>query len=247
MSRDTEHVLPLNSRPLRNNYSILLAEDDHHLGLLLKDYLQAEGFLVNLFRDGEAALHALENAKFDLCLLDVMMPKLDGFQVCKQIRQTNNVPIIMITAKGEDYERIMGLDIGADDYIVKPFSPGEVMARIKAIMRRLEGKVSDKKQITIESLFIDLDAYKVVLNQKELLLTKKEIELLYTLANNPNRVFSREVLLDQCWGYSYYGDSRTVDSHMTRLRAKIDEQPHPSWSLKTVWGVGYKFETEGSV
>jgi DNA-binding response OmpR family regulator len=141
----------------------------------------------------------------------------------------------------------MGLDIGADDYIVKPFSPGEVMARIKAILRRLEGKVTDKKQIQFDTLEIDLDAYKVLINKQELLLTKKEIELLYTLANNPNRAFSRENLLDQCWGYSYYGDSRTVDSHMTRLRSKIDEIPHPTWSLKTVWGVGYKFETEVKV
>jgi len=227
--------------------NLLIADDNPQITSILATYAKKEGYNVTIAVDGFDVLSKVDKEDFDMILLDVMMPKLDGFQVCKQIRQTNNVPIIMITAKGEDYERIMGLDIGADDYIVKPFSPGEVMARIKAIMRRLEGKVSDKKQITIESLFIDLDAYKVVLNQKELLLTKKEIELLYTLANNPNRVFSREVLLDQCWGYSYYGDSRTVDSHMTRLRAKIDEQPHPSWSLKTVWGVGYKFETEGSV
>lgn len=227
--------------------NLLIADDNPQITSILATYAKKEGYDVTIAVDGFDVLSKVDKDDFDMILLDVMMPKLDGFQVCKQIRQTNNVPIIMITAKGEDYERIMGLDIGADDYIVKPFSPGEVMARIKAIMRRLEGKVSDKKQITIDSLFIDLDAYKVILNQKELLLTKKEIELLYTLANNPNRVFSREVLLDQCWGYSYYGDSRTVDSHMTRLRAKIDEQPHPSWSLKTVWGVGYKFETEGSV
>jgi len=227
--------------------NLLIADDNPQITSILATYAKKEGYEVTIAVDGFDVLSKVDKDDFDMILLDVMMPKLDGFQVCKQIRQTNNVPIIMITAKGEDYERIMGLDIGADDYIVKPFSPGEVMARIKAIMRRLEGKVSDKKQITIDSLFIDLDAYKVILNQKELLLTKKEIELLYTLANNPNRVFSREVLLDQCWGYSYYGDSRTVDSHMTRLRAKIDEQPHPSWSLKTVWGVGYKFETEGSV
>jgi len=227
--------------------NLLIADDNPQITSILATYAKKEGYDVTIAVDGFDVLSKVDKDDFDMILLDVMMPKLDGFQVCKQIRQTNNVPIIMITAKGEDYERIMGLDIGADDYIVKPFSPGEVMARIKAIMRRLEGKVSDKKQITIDSLFIDLDAYKVILNQKELLLTKKEIELLYTLANNPNRVFSREVLLDQCWGYSYYGDSRTVDSHMTRLRAKIDEQPHPSWSLKTVWGVGYKFETEGSL
>jgi DNA-binding response OmpR family regulator len=225
--------------------NLLIADDNPQITSILATYAKKEGYNVTIAVDGFDVLSKVEKIDFDMILLDVMMPKLDGFQVCRQIRQTNNIPIIMITAKGEDYERIMGLDIGADDYIVKPFSPGEVMARIKAIMRRLEGKVSDKKQIAIDTLEIDLDAYKVLINKQELLLTKKEIELLYTLANNPNRVFSRENLLDQCWGYSYYGDSRTVDSHMTRLRSKIDEAPHPTWSLKTVWGVGYKFETEG--
>ncbi|KAF0225700.1 MAG: response regulator with CheY-like receiver domain and winged-helix DNA-binding, partial [Erysipelotrichaceae bacterium] len=210
-------------------------------------YARKEGYNVTIAIDGFDVLSKVEKENFDMILLDVMMPKLDGFQVCRQIRQTNNIPIIMITAKGEDYERIMGLDIGADDYIVKPFSPAEVMARVKAIMRRLEGKVTDKKQITVDTLHIDLDAYKVLIETHELLLTKKEIELLYTLANNPNRAFSRENLLDQCWGYSYYGDSRTVDSHMTRLRSKIDAYDHPGWSLKTVWGVGYKFEKEDQV
>ncbi len=227
--------------------NLLIADDNPQITSILATYAKKEGYTVTIAVDGFDVLNKVEKTDFDMILLDVMMPNMDGFQVCRQIRQTNNVPIIMITAKGEDYERIMGLDIGADDYIVKPFSPGEVMARIKAIMRRLEGKVSDKKQIMIDTLEIDLDSYKVSINKKELLLTKKEIELLYTLANNPNRVFSRENLLDQCWGYSYYGDSRTVDSHMTRLRSKIDELAHPTWSLKTVWGVGYKFETEGHV
>jgi DNA-binding response OmpR family regulator len=227
--------------------NLLIADDNPQITSILATYAKKEGYNVTIAVDGFDVLSKVEKTDFDMILLDVMMPKMDGFAVCRQIRQTNNVPIIMITAKGEDYERIMGLDIGADDYIVKPFSPGEVMARIKAIMRRLEGKISDKKQIVIDTLEIDLDSYKVSINKKELLLTKKEIELLYTLANNPNRVFSRENLLDQCWGYSYYGDSRTVDSHMTRLRSKIDELAHPTWSLKNVWGVGYKFETEGHV
>ena len=227
--------------------NLLIADDNPQITSILATYAKKEGYNVTIAVDGFDVLSKVEKTDFDMILLDVMMPKLDGFQVCRQIRQTNNVPIIMITAKGEDYERIMGLDIGADDYIVKPFSPGEVMARIKAILRRLEGKVTDKKQIQFDTLEINLDAYKVLINNIELLLTKKEIELLYTLANNPNRAFSRENLLDQCWGYSYYGDSRTVDSHMTRLRSKIDELPHPTWSLKTVWGVGYKFETEVKV
>lgn len=224
--------------------NLLIADDNPQITSILATYAVKEGYTVTIAIDGFDVLSKVEKTDFDMILLDVMMPKMDGFQVCRQIRTTNNVPIIMITAKGEDYERIMGLDIGADDYIVKPFSPQEVMARIKAIMRRLDGKVTDKKQITVGSLFIDMDAYQVFIHKQELLLTKKEIELLYTLANNPNRAFSRENLLDQCWGYSYYGDSRTVDSHMTRLRAKVDELDHPEWALKTVWGIGYKFETE---
>jgi DNA-binding response OmpR family regulator len=224
--------------------NLLIADDNPQITSILATYAKKEGYNVTIAIDGFDVLSKVEKDNFDMILLDVMMPKMDGFQVCRQIRTTNNIPIIMITAKGEDYERIMGLDIGADDYIVKPFSPQEVMARIKAIMRRLDGKVSDKKQITVDNLEIDLDAYRVFIDKQELLLTKKEIELLYTLANNPNRAFSRENLLDQCWGYSYYGDSRTVDSHMTRLRSKVDEIDHPKWSLKTVWGVGYKLETE---
>ncbi len=227
--------------------NLLIADDNPQITSILATYAKKEGYNVTIAIDGFDVLSKVEQTDFDLILLDVMMPKMDGFQVCRQIRQTNNVPIIMITAKGEDYERIMGLDIGADDYIVKPFSPGEVMARIKAILRRLDHSVSDKKQLTFDTLEIDLDAYKVMIDKHELLLTKKEIELFYTLANTPNRVFSRENLLDQCWGYSYYGDSRTVDSHMTRLRSKIDVYSHSTWSIKTVWGVGYKFETEGKV
>ena len=225
--------------------NLLIADDNPQITSILATYAKKEGYNVTIAIDGFDVLSKVEKTDVDMILLDVMMPKMDGFQVCRQIRTTNNVPIIMITAKGEDYERIMGLDIGADDYIVKPFSPQEVMARIKAIMRRLDGKGSEKKQITVGSLQIDMESYRVSINKQELLLTKKEIELLYTLANNPNRAFSRENLLDQCWGYSYYGDSRTVDSHMTRLRAKVDEVAHPEWALKTVWGIGYKLETEG--
>lgn len=224
--------------------NLLIADDNPQITSILSTYAIKEGYNVTIAVDGFDVLSKVEKTDFDMILLDVMMPKMDGFQVCRQIRTTNNVPIIMITAKGEDYERIMGLDIGADDYIVKPFSPQEVMARIKAIMRRLDGKVTDKKQISLGSLRVDMDTYRVFINSSELLLTKKEIELLYTLANNPNRAFSRENLLDQCWGYSYYGDSRTVDSHMTRLRAKVDEIDHPEWALKTVWGIGYKLETD---
>ena len=172
-----------------------------------------------------------------------MMPVTDGFEVCREIRKTSNVPVIMVTARGEDFERIMGLDIGADDYIVKPFSPGEVMARVRAVLRRLTRDDSIKKQVhVIGSLVIDLDNYEVKIDQNLVSLTKKEIEILWTLAKNKNKVFSRENLLNSLWGYDYFGDSRTVDSHIKRLRAKLDEFTHDTWDIKTIWGVGYKFE-----
>ena len=225
---------------------ILIADDNPQITAILQSYAKKEGYETTIAVDGFDVLTKFEHDTFDMVLLDVMMPKLDGFSVCKEIRKTSSVPIIMITARGEDYERIMGLEIGADDYIVKPFSPGEVMARIKAILRRID-KDHTKSKLTLRDLEIDLEAYRVLIHHHELALTKKEIELLWTLANNPGRAYSREVLLDQIWGYNYYGDSRTVDSHMTRLRSKVDAVDHPGWALKTVWGVGYKFELEESV
>ena len=224
--------------------NMLIADDNESITSILESYARKEGFTVILAKDGAAALRIATENPFDIVLLDVMMPKLDGFSVCKEIRKTSNVPIIMITARGEDFERIMGLEIGADDYIVKPFSPQEVMARVKAILRRLERTTSSGKNIlTIENLNVDLDAYTVHVNKSEINLTKKEIDLLWTLASNPEHVFSRDALLNSCWGYNYYGDSRTVDSHMTRLRTKLDTVDHPNWTIKTIWGVGYKFET----
>jgi len=224
--------------------NMLIADDNESITSILESYARKEGFTVILAKDGAAALRIATENPFDIVLLDVMMPKLDGFSVCKEIRKTSNVPIIMITARGEDFERIMGLEIGADDYIVKPFSPQEVMARVKAILRRLERTTSSGKNIlTIENLNVDLDAYTVHVNKSGINLTKKEIDLLWTLASNPMHVFSRDALLNSCWGYNYYGDSRTVDSHMTRLRTKLDTVDHPKWTIKTIWGVGYKFET----
>jgi len=224
--------------------NMLIADDNESITSILESYARKEGFTVILAKDGAAALRIATENPFDIVLLDVMMPKLDGFSVCKEIRKTSNVPIIMITARGEDFERIMGLEIGADDYIVKPFSPQEVMARVKAILRRLERTTASGKNIlTIENLNVDLDAYTVHVNKSEINLTKKEIDLLWTLASNPMHVFSRDALLNSCWGYNYYGDSRTVDSHMTRLRTKLDTVDHPKWTIKTIWGVGYKFET----
>lgn len=172
------------------------------------------------------------------------MPIKNGFEVCKEIRSFSNVPIIMITARGEDFEKIMGLEIGADDYIVKPFSPGEVIARVNAILRRISPKGDlNLKVFTYDNLNIDLNNFTVKINDEEISLTKKEIELLWTLATNQSKVSTRENLLDSIWGYDYFGDSRTVDSHIKRLRAKLDNYEHEKWAIKTIWGIGYKFET----
>ena len=222
---------------------MLIADDTEAIVQILESYAKKEGYAVSVAHDGSQALTLALAEDFDIILLDVMMPKMDGFTVVREIRKESNVPILMITARGEDFERIMGLDIGADDYIVKPFSPGEVMARVKAILRRLDRTSPDEKNhLHIANLRVDLDEYNVKVDDHEINLTKKEIDLLWTLASHPGRAFSRENLLNQCWGYNYYGDSRTVDSHMTRLRTKLDSVDHPQWTLKTIWGVGYKFE-----
>ncbi len=219
---------------------LLIADDNPQIISILKSYAEKEGFDCVIAEDGFETLNKM-NDTIDCVLLDVMMPKLDGFSVCREIRKTSQVPVIMVTARGEDYEKIMGLDIGADDYVVKPFSPAEVMARVKAILRRME-TTSNKSVLSVSGLHIDLEGYQVSYLDHPLSLTKKETELLFTLASNHTRAFDRESLLNQVWGYSYYGDSRTVDAHMTRLRAKLDAFDHPQFSLKTIWGVGYKFE-----
>jgi DNA-binding response OmpR family regulator len=221
---------------------LLIADDNLQIQNILASYAKKEGYEVLLAQDGYEALKLAEQA--DVILLDVMMPKLDGFSVCKELRKHSNIPILMVTARGEDYEKIMGLDIGADDYIVKPFSPAEVMARVKAILRRLEPK-GVSKELRIDHLFVSLETFQVSIDQHVILLTKKEIELLFTLASHPERAYSREQLLDSVWGYDYYGDARTVDSHITRLRSKLDVVKHPNWNIKTVWGIGYKFEHLG--
>ena len=228
--------------------NILIADDNKQIVSILSEYAKKEGFTVFTASDGEEAVRAFGKNKFDIVLLDVMMPKKDGFEVCREIRKASSTPIIMITARGEDFERIMGLDIGADDYIVKPFSPGEAMARIRAILRRIE-RTSESPSVQLlkfDNLEINLDEFIVHINEKAVELTKKEIEILWTLADNINKVFSRDNLLNSLWGYEYYGDNRTVDSHIKRLRAKLDEYPHPNWDIKTVWGVGYKFEVTGN-
>lgn len=221
---------------------ILIADDNKQIVSILTEYAKKEGFTVYAAYDGTEAVSLFREVEPDMVLLDVMMPEKDGFEVCREMRRCSNVPIIMITARGEDFERIMGLDTGADDYIVKPFSPGEVMARIRAILRRIERGPGHANVFTYDTLMVNLDDFTAQIDGQTLGLTKKEIELLWTLASSKNKVFTRENLLDSLWGMDYYGDSRTVDSHIKRLRAKVDALPHEGWEIKTIWGMGYKFE-----
>jgi len=223
---------------------ILIADDNEQITSILATYAKKEGLEPIIALDGEETLlkFSKNSSEIQIILLDVMMPKKDGFEVCREIRKTSMVPIIMVTARGEDFEKIMGLDIGADDYIVKPFSAGEVMARVRAILRRMSPEPKDERRFAIDNLTINLEEYKVTVAEHDLPLTKKEVELLWTFAKNKNKVFSRENLLNSIWGYDYYGDSRTVDSHIKRLRAKLDQYPHEQWEIKTIWGVGYRFE-----
>lgn len=222
---------------------MLIADDNKQICSILDGYARKEGFETVLAYDGEETLELFKQVKPNVVLLDVMMPKLDGFQVCRDIRRQSDAPIIMVTARGEDFEKIMGLDTGADDYIVKPFSPGEVMARVRAVLRRVE-KVEEKEAQRYQygDLTVDLSDYSVMVGEKKIPLTKKEVDLLWTLVTNDNKVFSRDNLLDSLWGVDYYGDSRTVDTHIKRLRAKLDSVSHSGWDIRTIYGVGYKFE-----
>ncbi len=222
---------------------ILIADDNVQITSILSEYAGKEGHEISTAYSGTEALARFYTFQPDLVLLDVMMPGMDGFEVCREIRKTHMTPVMMVTARGEDFERIMGLDIGADDYILKPFSPSEVMARIRAVLRRVDRpKDVDAQHFSFSNLLIQLDAYQVTIDGKEIPLTKKEVEILWTLASNKNKAFSRDNLLNSLWGYEYFGDTRTVDSHMKRLRSKLEAYPHPSWEIKTIWGVGYKFE-----
>ena len=227
-------------------YNVLIADDNLQIVSILKEYCKKNNFNVTLAHDGEETLEKIRNNKFDIVLLDIMMPKKNGFDVCKEVRTFSNVPIIMITARGEDFERIMGLETGADDYIVKPFSPGEVIARIHAILRRVipNENINQEKIFSYDNLTINFSDFTVKISDENVFLTKKEIELLWLLSTNRNKVFTRENLLDSIWGYDYFGDSRTVDSHIKRLRAKLDNYEHETWNIKTIWGVGYKFDIQ---
>lgn len=222
---------------------ILVADDDRNIAELLRLYLEKEGYTVTLACDGFDALEKFNADQPDIVLLDIMMPRLDGWQVCREIRQRSDCPIIMITAKGETFDKVLGLELGADDYVVKPFDSKEIVARIKAVLRR-SGKTTtetDVKEVCYEGLSVNMTKYELKVNGKVVDTPPKELELLYHLASNPNRVYTRDQLLNEVWGFEYYGDSRTVDVHIKRLREKL-EGVSEKWALKTVWGVGYKFE-----
>lgn len=226
---------------------ILVVDDDLNICELLKLYLENEGYVVFTAHDGQEAVDTFKNKTPDLILLDIMLPKMDGWQVCREIRKTSSVPIIMLTAKGETFDKVLGLELGADDYVVKPFDAKEVMARVKAVLRRTKGDgesaENEKKTVIYDNLEINITNYEMKVKGVAVDTPPKELELIYHFASNPNRVYTRDQLLDEVWGFDYYGDSRTVDVHVKRLREKL-EGISDKWSLKTVWGVGYKFETK---
>ena len=224
---------------------VMVADDDKNIVELLRLYLEKEDFAVITANDGEEALAKFSPEAPDIVLLDIMMPKLDGWQVLREIRKKSNTPIIMLTAKGETFDKVLGLELGADDYVVKPFDAKEIVARIKAVLRRT-GKTSDggdSKEVSYDKLVVNMTKYELKVDGKAVDTPPKELELLFHLASNPNRVYTRDQLLDEVWGFEYYGDSRTVDVHIKRLREKL-EGVSSKWTLKTVWGVGYKFEVK---
>ena len=224
------------------NAKILIADDDKNIVELVRLYIEKEGYTTAIAYDGKQAISLFKSEKPDLVVLDVMMPEADGWQVCKEIRKINDTPIIMLTAKGETFDKVLGLELGADDYMVKPFETKELIARIKAVLRRYDAKEKAcENEIVYENISINLVNYELKLNGEIIEIPPKELELLHFLASNPNRVFTREQLLEEVWGFDYFGDSRTVDVHIKRLREKI-ENVEGNWTLKTVWGVGYKFE-----
>jgi DNA-binding response OmpR family regulator len=228
---------------LMNDYpEILVVDDDANIGRLIRLYLEKEGYSVECVHRGDTAVEVFKNTNPKLVLLDIMLPGLDGWSVCREIRKNSNVPIIMLTAKGETFDKVLGLELGADDYIVKPFDPKELMARVKAVMRRSEPKEKISSILAFPELTINMDNYSVTYYGKEMELPPKEMELLYYLASHKNNVFTREQLLAQVWGFDYFGDSRTVDVHIKRLREKFPLEADVPWKIKTVWGVGYKFE-----
>ncbi len=223
---------------------ILVVDDDTNICELLRLYLEKDGYEVSIANNGGDAVKAFQEFSPDLMLLDIMLPVLDGWQVCREVRKFSDKPIIMLTAKGETFDKVLGFELGADDYVVKPFDAKEVMARVKAVLRRSgSGAQAEMKKVKYDKLEINLTNYELKVDGKRVDTPPKELELIYHLASNPNRVFTRDQLLDEVWGFDYYGDSRTVDVHVKRLREKL-EGVSENWELKTVWSVGYKFETK---
>ena len=225
-----------------NSNKVLIVDDDAHIAELIRLYIEKDGFSAEIASNGKEALKKFKEEAPSIVILDIMMPEMDGWQVCREIRRVSNIPIIMLTAKGETFDKVLGLELGADDYMVKPFEPKELVARVKAVLRRFETKDSEAvKELVYPNLTINLSNYELKINGNITEIPPKELELLYFLAQNPNRVYTREQLLEEVWGFDYFGDSRTVDVHIKRLREKI-ENIEGNWTLKTVWGVGYKFE-----
>ena len=223
---------------------ILLVDDDPNIRQLVNLYLQKEGFEVMMADRGDEALKMFKASPPNLILLDIMLPGMDGWQVCREVRKISNIPIIMLTAKDETFDKVLGLELGADDYVAKPFDMKELVARIKAVSRRFQAADAPEKELVFPGLTININQYTVMYMGKELEMPPKELELLYFLASHPGMVFTREQLLEQVWGYDYFGDSRTVDVHVKRLREKLTEGEKLGWQIKTVWGVGYKFEVK---
>ena len=233
---------------MRNNQkTVLIVDDEVNICELIRLYVEKEGYAAVIANDGQRAVEKFKSAKPDIVLLDIMLPIKDGWQVCREMRAIDNTPIIMLTAKGETFDKVLGLELGADDYIVKPFEPKELIARMKAVLRRATAQHNEEEdkeeELRFDGLTINQATYEIYLGDKKIEMPPKEFELLYFLAKNTNKVFTRDQLLDEIWGYEFFGDSRTVDVHIKRIREKIESE-NRNWHLKTVWGVGYKFEVE---
>jgi two-component system OmpR family response regulator len=223
---------------------VLVVDDDIHICELVRLYLEKDGFRVILAHDGRKAVDLFRESAPDIVILDIMLPGIDGWQVCREIRRFSQTPIIMLSARDETFNKVLGLELGADDYMVKPFEPNELSARIRAVLRRYERHEEASEQLAFPGLSVSKAHYTVILDGNEVDVPPKELELLYFLAANPNKVFTREQLLEKVWGFDFFGDTRTVDVHVKRLREKLEIHPDAKWQIKTVWGVGYKFEVK---
>ena len=223
---------------------VLIVDDDPNINQLIKLYLEKEGYETETAERGDDALNLFKKNPPQIVLLDLMLPGMDGWQVCREIRKISTIPIIMLTAKDETFDKVLGLELGADDYMTKPFDPKELIARIKAVMRRTQTAVAPERELAFPNLVINMSTYLVTYNGKDIEMPPKEIELLYFLAAHPNKVFTRDQLLEQVWGFDYFGDSRTVDVQIKRIREKLPGSEEYGWQIKTVWSVGYKFEVK---